>query len=97
MNWNDKAFTIRWNDDQHENYTADEEFKELSERDLYDKMMKLIENEEEIIRRVRRAEDEVETIEDIVRSIDYFDSMSIIHVRYVIYNIVDNKKNSRVN
>jgi hypothetical protein len=31
----------------------------MSKRDLYYKMMKLIEQEEEVIKRVRKAEDEV--------------------------------------
>jgi hypothetical protein len=34
----------------------------MSKRDLYYKMMKLIEQEEEVIRRVRKAEDEVKLI-----------------------------------
>jgi hypothetical protein len=58
-NWNDKAFTIKWSDDLHETYQADEEVKQMSKRDLYYKMMKLIEQEEETIKRVRKAEDEV--------------------------------------
>lgn len=31
----------------------------MSKRDLYYKMMKLIEQEEEVVKRVRKAEDEV--------------------------------------
>jgi len=42
-----------------ETYQADEEFKQLSKRDLYYKMIKLMEQEEEVIKRVRKAEDEV--------------------------------------
>jgi hypothetical protein len=35
----------------------------MSKRDLYYKMMKLIEQEEEVIKRVRKAEDEVNRID----------------------------------
>jgi hypothetical protein len=46
-----------------ETYQADEEFKQLSKRDLYYKMIKLMEQEEEVIKRVRKAEDEVNLID----------------------------------
>lgn len=50
---------MKWSDDQLETYQADEDFKQLSKRDLYHKMLELLEQEEEVIRRVRKAEDEV--------------------------------------
>jgi hypothetical protein len=34
----------------------------MSKRDLYYKMMKLIEQEEEVVKRIRKAEDEVNII-----------------------------------
>ncbi|CAF3475818.1 unnamed protein product [Rotaria socialis] len=61
--WNDKAFTIQWNEDLQDTYQADEEFKQMSKRDLYYKMIKLIEQEEEVIRRVRKAEDETRDLQ----------------------------------
>ena len=58
-NWNDKAFTIKWSEDLHETYQADEEVKQMSKRDLYYEMIKLMQQEEEVIKRVRKAEEEV--------------------------------------
>ncbi|CAF4707209.1 unnamed protein product [Rotaria sp. Silwood2] len=62
-NWNDKAFTIQWNEDLQDTYQADEEFKQMSKRDLYYKMLKLIEQEEEVVKRVRKAEDETRDLQ----------------------------------
>jgi hypothetical protein len=44
----------------------------MSKRDLYYKMMKLIEQEEEVIRRVRKAEDEVKLIYYLKNNISSF-------------------------
>ena len=51
--------TLRWSDDQHEYYTADEDFDDATKRDLYYKMLKLIDQEKEVIKRVGRAQEEV--------------------------------------
>ncbi|CAF1062156.1 unnamed protein product [Adineta ricciae] len=63
-NWNDKTVTLKWSDDQLETYQADEDFKQLSKRDLYHKMLQLLEQEEEVIRRVRKAEDETRDLQN---------------------------------
>ena len=48
-----------WNDDSHDTYQADEDFTQIPKRDLYYELLKLIEQEDEAIQRVRKAEDEV--------------------------------------
>ena len=79
---------MKWSDDQHEHYTADEEFKDVSKRDLYYKMMKLIEEEEEVIKRVRKAEEEV-------RARSFLSRPSSLEVRFrlEISKRVDSRKN----
>ena len=48
-----------WNDDSHDTYQADEDFTQLPKRDLFYELLKLIEQEDEAVQRVRKAEDEV--------------------------------------
>lgn len=60
----------------------------MSKRDLYYKMIKLIEQEEEVIKRVRKAEEEVCIIHKGVFNVVY------CHVcRLVTCKLVVNKKN----
>jgi len=62
----------------------------MSKRDLYYKMMNLIEQEEDVVKRVRKAEEEVK--KKHIWSIDF----AICYLfRHVIYNLVVNKKNFR--
>ena len=64
----------------------------MPKRDLYYKMMKLIEQEEEVIKRVRKAEDEVKLIFFILK----FNYLFFFFQRHVIFNLVVNKKNFQV-
>ncbi|UJR09242.1 hypothetical protein I4U23_013488 [Adineta vaga] len=61
-NWNDKTFVFKWNDDLQKSYQADEDCKELSQRNLYLNLIKLIE-QEEVIKQVRISEDEIRELQ----------------------------------
>ncbi|CAF1082366.1 unnamed protein product [Adineta steineri] len=62
-NWNDKAFIFKWNDNLHEIYQANDDLKQMSKRDLYYEIIKLIKEEEEAIKRVRTAENEIRDLQ----------------------------------
>ena len=65
----------------------------MSKRDLYYKMMKLIEQEEEVVKRVRKAEDEV----NLIFLLNMFIiQLNVCRFRYVIFKHVVNKKNFQV-
>ena len=63
----------------------------MSKRDLYYKLMKLIEQEEEVIKRVRKAEDEVNLLNKFIIKNQIF-----LFSRHVNFNLVVNKKNLQV-
>ncbi|CAF0982733.1 unnamed protein product [Adineta steineri] len=88
INWNDKTITIKWSDDLLlETYQADEDFKQMSKRDLYYKMLKLMEQEEEVTRRVQKAEDEIRDLQNRRQQEELSNELE-----YSVYDTERNKK-----
>ncbi|CAF1491863.1 unnamed protein product [Adineta ricciae] len=92
INWNDKTFAFKWNDDLQKTYQADEGLPSTSQRDLFIKLLQLIKQEENVIKQVRKSEDEIREFQSCRQQEELASDLEVS-----IYDIDRNEKSKLYN
>ncbi|CAF1459778.1 unnamed protein product [Adineta ricciae] len=91
-NWNDKTFAFKWNDDLHKIYQADADLPPTSQRDVFAQLLQLIKREENVIKQVRKSEDEIRELQSCRQQEELASDLEVS-----IYDIDRNEKSKLYN